>query len=43
MFLFGFFWNASLPQFEAITLNYLHDNTDRYSSIRLWGSITAFS
>lgn len=39
MFSFGFFWNASLPQFEAITLNYLHDNTDRYSSIRLWGSI----
>lgn len=36
---FSFFWNASLPQFEATTLNHLGDNTQRYSSIRLWGSI----
>lgn len=36
---FGFFWNASLPQFEALTLNYLGHNTSRYSWIRLWGSI----
>ena len=37
--LFSFFWNAALPQFEATTLNHLKDNDERYSSIRLWGSI----
>lgn len=36
---FSFFWNASLPQFEATTLNYLRERTHRYSSIRLWGSV----
>jgi len=39
MCLFSFFWNASLPQFEALTLNYLGKNTHRYSAIRLWGSV----
>jgi len=39
MGLFSFFWNASLPQFEALTLNYLGKNTHRYSAIRLWGSM----
>ncbi len=39
MCLFSFFWNASLPQFEALTLNYLGNETQRYSSIRLWGSM----
>ena len=37
--LFSFFWNASLPQFEATTMNHLGDETGRYSSIRLWGSV----
>ncbi|EIJ35940.1 MFS transporter [Thiothrix nivea] len=36
---FGFFWNASLPQFEALTLNHLGAQVGRYSSIRLWGSV----
>ncbi len=36
---FSFFWNAALPQFEAITLSHLGESTHRYSSIRLWGSI----
>ena len=36
---FGFFWNASLPQFEVITLNYLGNERSRYSWVRLWGSI----
>jgi PPP family 3-phenylpropionic acid transporter len=36
---FGFFWNAPLPQFEALTLNHLGLQVKRYSSIRLWGSI----
>ncbi|HHH49830.1 MAG TPA: MFS transporter, partial [Saprospiraceae bacterium] len=38
-FLFGFFWNASLPQFEALTLNHLQGNINKYSLVRLWGSI----
>jgi len=37
--LFSFFWNAALPQFEATTFNYIRDQVDRYSAIRLWGSI----
>jgi PPP family 3-phenylpropionic acid transporter len=36
---FSFFWNATLPQFEATTFNHLGGYTHRYSSIRLWGSI----
>jgi len=39
MFSFSFFWNATLPQFEAITLNYLCNDSHRYSLIRLWGSV----
>ncbi len=39
MLLFSFFWNAVLPQFEAVTLAYLGGEQDRYSSIRLWGSV----
>ncbi|MFQ5642827.1 MAG: MFS transporter [Thiogranum sp.] len=39
MTLFSFFWNAALPQFEATTLNHLGEESHRYSSIRLWGSI----
>lgn len=36
---FSFFWNAALPQFEAVTLSHLGAATYRYSGIRLWGSI----
>jgi len=32
------FWNASLPQLEAATLNHLHDKR-QYGRVRLWGSI----
>jgi PPP family 3-phenylpropionic acid transporter len=39
MALFSFFWNAALPQFEVTTLNHLGAETQRYSIIRLWGSI----
>jgi PPP family 3-phenylpropionic acid transporter len=39
MMLFSFFWNASLPQFEAVTMSYLREHIQRYSLIRLWGSI----
>jgi len=38
-FLFSFFWNAALPQFEANTFNHLGADAHRYSAIRLWGSI----
>jgi len=36
---FSFFWNANLPQFEAVTFSHLGENAHRYSSIRLWGSL----
>lgn len=36
---FSFFWNAALPQFEAVTLFHLREKPQRYSQIRLWGSI----
>lgn len=36
---FSFFWNAILPQFEVVTLHSLSERRDRYSRIRLWGSL----
>lgn len=39
MIVYGFFWNAALPQFEATTLSHLGDEAHGYSGIRLWGSI----
>ncbi len=39
MLVFSFFWNATLPQFEVTTFNYLGKQSHRYSSIRLWGSV----
>ena len=39
MLLFSFFWNASLPQFEVVTLSHLGEDKNRYSQIRLWGSL----
>ncbi len=39
MVFYSFFWNASLPQFEAVTFNYLGDRAERYARIRVWGSI----
>jgi len=32
---FGFFWNSTLPQFEAVTLYHLKDQAHRYSRVRL--------
>ena len=37
--LFSFFWNAALPQFEAVTLDHLGEHAHRYSRVRLWGSV----
>jgi MFS transporter, PPP family, 3-phenylpropionic acid transporter len=36
---FSFFWNATLPQFEAAALLHLREDPHRYSSVRLWGSV----
>jgi MFS transporter, PPP family, 3-phenylpropionic acid transporter len=36
---YTFFWHAVLPQFEVITLTYLGNQYQRYSQIRLWGSL----
>lgn len=35
----SFFWSASLPLMESITLRHLGDGASRYGRIRLWGSI----
>jgi PPP family 3-phenylpropionic acid transporter len=39
MALVWFFWSAALPLVEAMTLDRLAGQTERYGSIRLWGSI----
>jgi len=39
LFTFSFFWNSSLPLFEAMTLNHLGDDEHKYSVVRLWGSL----
>ncbi|AOE86241.1 MFS transporter [Pseudomonas sp. TCU-HL1] len=39
MALHAFFWHAVLPQFEVITLAHLKEQAERYSQVRLWGSI----
>lgn len=36
---YSFFWNAALPPFEAITLQHLRGQAERYSRVRVWGSI----
>lgn len=39
MLLLSFFWSASLPLIEVVTLGHLGDKFDRYGRIRMWGSI----
>lgn len=39
MALLSFFWSASLPLVEALTLKHLRHEAERYGSIRLWGSV----
>jgi PPP family 3-phenylpropionic acid transporter len=36
---FSFFYNAVMPQFDAITLSHLRQEPHRYGRIRLWGSV----
>ena len=38
-FLYSFFWNAVLSQFDTVTIQYLHEHSHRYSQVRLWGSM----
>ncbi len=39
MILYSFFWNAILPQYEAVSMNHLGKHHHRYSIIRSWGSV----
>ncbi len=39
MFVFGFFWNASLPLLEATTMGHLGADPGAYGRVRLWGSV----
>lgn len=39
MLLMSFFWSASLPLMEAITLSHLGEHTTHYGRIRSWGSV----
>lgn len=39
IFLFSFFWNAIIAQFEVITLRFLKDKPHLYGRTRLWGSV----
>lgn len=39
MALFGLFYNAVMPQFEAMTLTALGERTQDYGRLRVWGSI----
>jgi PPP family 3-phenylpropionic acid transporter len=39
MAILHFFWSASLPLVEALTLGHLAANPERYGRVRLWGSI----
>lgn len=39
MALVSFFWSASLPLVEALTLRHLEGRAEQYGRIRLWGSV----
>jgi PPP family 3-phenylpropionic acid transporter len=39
IFAYSFFWNAVMPQFEVVTLSHLAGRYERYSQIRVWGSV----
>jgi len=36
---YGFFWAAMLPQYEVLCMQSLSHQLDRYSKVRLWGSL----
>ena len=39
MVAYGFFWAAMLPQYEVLCMHSLGNQLDRYSRVRLWGSL----
>lgn len=39
MAVLAFFWSAALPLVEALTFDHLRQQPERYSRIRLWGSV----
>lgn len=39
MLAYGFFWAAMLPQYEVLCMQALNHEIDRYSRVRLWGSL----
>jgi len=39
MAVLAFFWSAALPLVETLTFDHLRDERERYSRIRLWGSV----
>lgn len=39
MAVLSFFWSATLPLVETLTFEHLRENPERYSRIRIWGSI----
>jgi MFS transporter, PPP family, 3-phenylpropionic acid transporter len=39
MLIFASLYNALMPQYEALTLAHLHGETERYSGIRVYGSV----
>lgn len=39
LFVFSIFWSAALPQMEAVTLSHLGRASNRYTVVRIWGSI----
>ncbi|HRE17554.1 MAG TPA: MFS transporter [Rhodocyclaceae bacterium] len=39
MAVLAFFWSAALPLIETLTFDHLRESRERYSRIRVWGSI----
>lgn len=39
MAVLSFFWSATLPLVETLTFEHLREDSERYSRIRIWGSI----
>jgi MFS transporter, PPP family, 3-phenylpropionic acid transporter len=39
MLILSFFWSASLPLIETVTMGHLSQQLERYGHIRMWGSV----
>jgi PPP family 3-phenylpropionic acid transporter len=40
LFIFSIFWSAALPLIEAVTLSHLGKESNSYTVVRIWGSIS---